>query len=579
MAEELLSGVEYFDTFAPFGSPGGPGDPWVIGVGVDALALDAHLGKDMLLIARPWEDAVEGNADLDIFAPFGALPDGWLDSEAGRATIYVAATRGRSTDNDDEPPAQYVPGRLQPLNFGWRLFDGVDPLARGGANVGVIGLIDPEGILNGLVGRTWDSTPLVLKRGARGTPFADWPVVARLRSAGLIRDMDEKQFLLRDLGWQLEGPLHGETYVGTGGVEGDGTGTAKAGVIKPWALGYCFNVEPVLLSATDQIFQWSLSSSQALTEMRHGGVAFPIDADYADYAALAAATIPSGECATCLALSLVRPNTTLEFGIRVDVVGDADTVNGHGAPLTRAAVARRIVTHRGPSLLDEASELDQPSFLRMDAYHSAPVGWFFSGDITKKAALDTVLNGVLGWSTFTPGGLLRLGWLRAPESMAPTVRITGRRDDVGKPRLVATGAPRRGTRISWQWNYGPQPDRAQLAGGVSDADAAIYAEVAQFAQALAPALASLYPTAKLVTILEAGFRDEADADLEVTRQQDIFSVVRNRYERDLQIDPLADLVGVGVAVDDDPLGAPETQLCVGINATGGSSVSTFEFFG
>ena len=61
-----------------------------------------------------------------------------------------------------------------------------------------------------------------------------------------------------------------------------------------------------------------------------------IDADYATYDDLAAATIPSGECATCLALSLVRPNLALQYDIRVDVIGDADVVNGHPGPLTRA---------------------------------------------------------------------------------------------------------------------------------------------------------------------------------------------------------------------------------------------------
>ena len=45
-----MAGVEYFDTFGPFGSLGSPGDPWVIGVGADPLALDAHLGQDLLLI-------------------------------------------------------------------------------------------------------------------------------------------------------------------------------------------------------------------------------------------------------------------------------------------------------------------------------------------------------------------------------------------------------------------------------------------------------------------------------------------------------------------------------------------------
>jgi hypothetical protein len=568
--------IEYFDTFAPFGSLGGPGDPWVIGVGADPLSLRAHLGQDLLLIAQPWADvSTEGTPDLDMFPPFGALPDGWLDGEAARTDVYVAATRGRSTDNDDEPPAQYVPGRLTPINFGTRLFDGVDPLARGGFNFGVITLIDPDGLFNGIVGYSWDNVPLIIKRGPRNTPFVDWPVVARFRSAGMLRDMDNKTIQLRDIGWQLAGPLHGETYAGTGGVEGDADLT---GSIKPWALGHCFNIEPVLLSASDQIFQWSLSSSEELTAMRHGGVDFPIDADYADYAALAAAVIPAGECATCLALSLVRPNVTLEFGIRVDVVGDADDVNGHGVPTTREAIIRRVATHRGTSLLDEFSELDQSSFQRMNAYHSAPVGWYFNGDITKQAAIDLMLSGVLGWSIFTPDGRLRLGWLNAPEGQTATLNLVGRIDDIGKPRLVATSPPRRGTRISWQWNYGPQPDRASLAGGVSDDDALLYSQEAQYAPALSPDLATLYPTAKLVTIPQAGFRDEADAMLEATRQQEIFSVVRNRYERQLQIDPFIDVMGVTFNVSDDPLNAPQLQVCVGINTTGNSSVNTLEFF-
>lgn len=571
-----MPSIEYFDTFAPFGSMGGPGDPWVIGVGADPLSLSAHLGQDLLLIAEPWVQAGgEGSPDLDMFPPFGSLPDGWLDSEQERDMIYIAATRGRSTDNDDEPPAQYVPGRLTPINFGTRLFDGVDPLTHGGFNFGVITLIDPDGVLNALLDKFWDSTPLTIKRGPRGTPFKDWPVVARFRSAGLLRDMDNKVIQTRDIGWQLAGPLHGETYLGTGGVEGS---VSLTGRIKPWALGYCFNVEPVLLSASDQIYQWSLSSSEELTDFRHGGVSFPIDADYPNYAALAAATIPGGECATCLALSLVRPNVTLEFGVRVDVIGDADDVNGHGTPLTRAAIVRRIATFRGTSLLDEASDVDQSSLQRMDAYHSAPVGWWFGADTSKQQVIDLVLSGVLGWSIFTPDGRLRVGWLSAPEEQTATVNLVGRVDDIGKPRLIATGVPRSGTRISWQWNYSPQKDRSSLAGGVSDEDANLYSQDAQFAVALAPELVVLYPTAQMVTVMQTGFHDEADATLEATRQQAIFSVVRNRYERQLQIDPFIDIMGVVINVSDDPLGAPQLQICVGLNATGNSSVSTFEFF-
>lgn len=571
-----MSSVSYFDTFPPFGSPGGPDDPWVIGVDADPLALGAHLGKDLLLIAEPLESGVEGTMDMDLFPPFGSLPDSWSTAVAERRTLYIAATTGRSTANDDEPPAQYVPGKLMPFNFGARLFEGLNPSARS-ANEGVAALIDPDGGLDGLIGRVWDGTPITIKRGARGTPFSTWPVVGRFRSAGLVRDLDTKQIQLRTLGWLLEGSLHDETYAGTGGVAG--TGVNIVGRKKPWALGYCFNIEPVLLSASDQIFQWSKTSSQELEELRHGGVIFPVNADYPTYAALAAATIPPGECATCLANSLVRPNVDLAFGIRVDVIGDADVVNGHPAPLTRAAIARRIVTSGGQNRIDDDSEIDNGAFNLMETYHSSPVGWYFDGDFTKAAALDRVLAGVLGYWRVRPDGRLTIGWLERPESMVATVTITGGKDDVGKPRLMATANPRRGTRISWRWNYAPQPDRSSLAGAVSGEDAAIYARPASYGQSLDAGIASTWPTAALVTVDFAGYRDEAPAVAEAARQQTVFSVVRRRWARDLQIDPFIDLLGSPVMVADDPLqaGGASTQLCVAIEATG-SSVQTFEFF-
>lgn len=571
--EPDLSGVEYFDTFAPFGSLGAPGDPWVIGISLGTVAFRAHLGKDLLVIAEPLEVAVVGNVDLDLFPPFGSLPDDWSSSGLERSELYIACSFGRSTKNDDIPPAQYVPGKLMPFNFGARLFDGLDPAARS-TNEGVISLIDPDGGLNDLIGRNWDSTPITIKRGGRKELFKNWEVVGRYRSAGLVRDMDQKQIQLRNPASILEGPLHGETYAGSGGVEG--TGTNITGRRKPWALGYNFNIEPVLLSTADQIFQWSLTSSQELTEFRHGGAVIPIDADYPTYAALAAAVIPSGECATCLADSLVRPNITLQFGVRVDVIGDADVVEGHPTPLTRAAIVRRILTSRGENVLDDNEDLDLTSFNAMEAFHSAPVGWYFDGEFSKAQAIDIVLKGILGWWRVRPNGLFTIGWLVAPESLPATITFT-EVEDVGKPRLVKTQQPRRGTRVSWRWNWAPQPDRASLAGSVSDDDALLYARPTSYGQSLSAAVASTHPTSQLVSMDMAGFRDEEDAAAEADRQMSIYGVERNRWARDLQIDPFADILGAGVRFEQDPIDASgSTQMLVAIEATG-SSVQTVEF--
>lgn len=531
----------------------------VIGFGVPLPALNRHLGKDLLLSAEPF--------DLEQDPP-------------ARETIYVAATHGRSTANDDVPPAQYVPGRLKPFNFGARLFEGVNPLQRPGANEGVVGLTDPDDELRVLSDKIWDGTPLTLRRGPRGdyrtSLFKEWTIMGRYRGAGLVRDLDEKQIRLRDNGWPLSGPLHGQTFAGTGGLEGTADVTGR---IKPWALGHNFQIEPVLLSPADQIFQWSLGRSRELRAFRHGGVNITIGADYPTYEALAAATIPSGTCATCMAFSLVRPNLSLEKGVRVDVVGDSEIVNGHECPRTRASIIRRIATARGENTLDEATQIDFGHFERMEDQHAAPVGWYFDGNITKADAIDRCLAGILGWWRVKPDGRLAIGWVEAPELVSPAVILSAPTTDVGKPRLIATALPRRGTRITWRWNYARYSDRAALAGSVSDANAAIYVQQTSYAQNLSESVSTLWPTAELVTVDEAGFRDEVDAIAEAARQQAIFSVERKRWARELQVDPFIDLLGLGFRFEDDPLqgGSDTAQLCVAIEAVG-TSIQTLEFF-
>lgn len=574
----MSGAIQYLDTFAPAGSLGGPGDPWVIGIGIDPLALDAHLDQDLLLIAEPWGPGNEGSAALDLFPVAGSLPGGWSTTVAARQTVYVAATHGRSTADDDEPPSEHVPGRLMQPTYSQRLFEGVDPFARAGFDFGVLRMTDPDGRLNGLIGRNWDSTPLTLKRGPRDAPFKDYSVAFRGRSAGLIRGLDEKQFRLRNVGWQLDAPLHGEAFAGTGGLEGV---ARLAGTLKPWAFGYCRNVKPARLTDDDSIhiYQWSLSSSQACQRFLHGGVPLTLNVDHPDYASLAAATIPSGHYDTCLAHSLARPNIILQYEVRVDVIGDADVVDGHPAPLTRASIARRIATHRGANSLDDASEIDASSFQRMEAYHSAPVGWFFGEPTTKAAALDRVLRAVLGFARVRPDGRLAVGWVEAPEFKTPAVTFDYGRHGMGKPELLDTAPPRRGTRMAWSVNCAPL-DRASLEGlAVTAAEAAILAQPARYAQVLEPTVGSLYPTAPLVTVDDTGFRDEADAGREGARHQRIFRVERYRWAWPMQVDPLIDLIGSAAALTGAPevVGEGRALLCVGIEATG-TSVSSFAFF-
>ncbi|MDP2377790.1 hypothetical protein [Reyranella sp.] len=573
-----MAQIEYVDFFPPLGQFGGPNQPWPLSAGVDPINLGGHRDQDYLLIAEP-VDPTSGLL-LGLFGPLGDQPypdDGDWGWKGVRVTEYVACTTPRSSAPDDTPANTYVNGRLPSApNFGSALFDGVNPMAPARPTVGEIALLDPDGELDRLLAYIWDGAPLTLKRGARGTPFSTWETAARFTAKAFVPDLNSKRIALRDLGWQLQGPLHTEYYAGTGGLEGD---AGRSGVPKPWALGYCFHAEPVLINAAAQILQFHFGSSQAVLALKHGGVALPFHEDYATYELLAAASIPSGWYGTCLAHSLVRPNVDLEYGIRVDVIGDADVVYGHPGPTTRASIVRRIATSRGLNRLDDAAQIDIEAFNRVDIRHAAPVGWYFSSPVSKADALDIVMAGILGYWRIRPDGRLTVGFVESPV-IGSSLVFEYKSEGMGEPRKVATAPPRAGTNMSWRFNYGPQ-GRGDLAPGVDAETAAILEQPARYASSRSPEVAAAFPTAPIVTVENSGFWNEVDAIVEGNRQQGILCVERSRWQWEMQIDPYVDVLGsVGTLLNFNRLGFGPAKplLSVGID-TLGTNETTFDWWG
>lgn len=573
-----MATVETRRSWPPFGQLGGPGQrAWVLSVGVDPLDLRSHRGKDLLLIAQPGTSA--GGYNLGIFGPFGSrpYPEGGSWSWSGASTtLYVAATTGRSSSNTDTPASTFVPGRLAPsLNFGQSLFTGADPTRVSGPAQGQVVLIDPDDKLEYLLDYIWDGAPLIVKRGDRGTPFSTWETVGRFNAAAILSDLDQKRIVMRDLGWQLSGPLHAEYYHGTGGLDGDAT---LNGRWKPYAVGYCWNTEPALISTTSQIFQSSFTPITSVIAFRHGGVALPFSADYATYDALAAATIPAGYYATCLAQGLTRPNVTLQYGVRVDLCGDATTAYGHSAPTTRAAIARRIATAYGPNRVDDNAQIDGTAFSTVEARHSALCGWYWSDIVSKADALNEVMAGILGWWRVRSDGVLTVGYLDDP-ARGSILNIPYKSNGMSRPRVVATMTPRAGTLVSWRRNYGTQ-GRSELAPSVSDSDAALYAQAARYAQALSPHISARYPTAQIVPI-SGNFWNEADAIVEAGRQQGLLEVERKRWQWEMTIDPYLDFLGKGATLTGFNrlrAGPSLPLICVSMD-TPGTDTTTFDWWG
>ena len=565
----------------PFGAvPRDEPRAFLLEAGVDAQQLGAHEGKAYLLVATPFDAALELDLPGPPF-PFGGVPRRTPRAttlQGTTATIYPAATgnAARSTANDDEPAAQWVPGKLSgAFNYELALFVAEGPTwGSGGGTLGILELTDPDGELDDLRTLGWDGAPIEIRRGEPDAYFSTYSTVAKLSAAGIRFDLRRKEILLRDLSWQLsQAELHGERYGGTGGADGDAT---LKGRIKPIAFGEVFNIPPVQINATGLIYQVSCTSVLAIDAVKDGGNDLTPGSDYATYAELAAATVASGHYATCKALGLFRLGSAPVYAITADVRGDNDSRNGLTYPETRAQIARRIATGRGNIRLRDPQDLDGATFSVLDQWQPATVGRYWDAEITKAEALSELMVGCCGWWSIGLDGRLAIGQVEDPALAAASLTLDFDGDNgadvrVDAPSMTNWQPPRRSTLMGWQRNYTPL-SVTQIAGVVSQSDAAILQAQGQLATSNSLWVQSSYPSSPVVQI-DGGFAAEADAQLEADRQRRLFGQVREVFELPVVMDPFAPVVGRVVAIANANrlgLGALTKAWCFGVavNANG-----------
>ncbi len=158
-----------------------------------------------------------------------------------------------------------------------------------------------------------------------------------------------------------------QTYAGTTGAEGPADLKNRA---KPLVIGWAQNVEPVLINATDSVYQFSaygpIEAVNTLYERGAAnlGTAF---ADYANYAALVAATIPPGRYATCLAEGMIRLGAPAYGVITADI-------KGHRVGLTTPRLTGQIISALASIAGVSSSLLLTSSLDAMDANKPYPIG-------------------------------------------------------------------------------------------------------------------------------------------------------------------------------------------------------------
>jgi hypothetical protein len=313
-----------------------------------------------------------------------------------------AATEEFATRDTDSLPNTSFSGTLEtPIRFHRAIIDGSKI---GGMSSGYADIVinNPSGEYDAYA-NTLDGAVIVVKYGQHGSSYDSFVTLCNSIVDGAATiDEDTLTLHLYDDNKRLEIPAQPNVYGGTGGIDGDANVKSKR---KPVLLGRASNLSPPLIDAANLVYQFHDGPCFFLHYVFDRGVTLSANAtpDYANYAALIAATVTPGCFATCLALGIFRlgakPDGTVtctaQSSYSNGLVAGLPTVGGFFADTARCV--HYLLTISTANIV-----VDFGSVISTSAAQPAEIGYWIGPDDNKtlRQAIDDLMNGVLGWAGF-----------------------------------------------------------------------------------------------------------------------------------------------------------------------------------
>ena len=354
----------------------------------------------------PWINAIA-------MMPIATLPDG-EEASSGITPIYFSDRSWVSKPTDTLPNIFFDGRAVEPLSIDRAM--PIDPTGdrRVAVNVGAIDLVNTDGALDAAVRNfSIDARQVIVKFGRRTDPYGNFGTIFSGVGVEWQANDSSVRIEIRDSTFLLNVPLQTVLYGGTGGSDGTSANIGKA---IPHLYGKCRNITPVQFDPTNLVWQFHDRLVLAVDAVRDQGVALTFDADYPNYAALIAASIPAGRYATCLAKGMVRTASN-PVQLTLDARGDATG----GYVDNTADVVKRILIDRGSI---PSGKLNLGSFSSISQSVPGVVGIYFGGGQvpTVAEAVSSLMGGIAGWWGANRSGLLTIGRLSQPST--PSYNLT-----------------------------------------------------------------------------------------------------------------------------------------------------------
>jgi hypothetical protein len=434
-----------------------------------------------LLVVNPFDTSLTYTSATPP-AAFGELAFG--DSSdttiTGNETArYFSDIGYTSTPTDVPPNTDFAPRLTRSINFESAMFKDGNYASGAIPSVGEIVLTNADGGLDAdLDGLAWDGRAVTLYQGDPTAAFSTFTqIYTGIIDALEWQDGGDVTIRLRDAASVFDRPIQTNRYTGTGGLDGD---AALAGLPRPLCYGYARNIAPVLINATNLVYQVHDGAVGVIAAVRDAGSALTAGSDYPTYADLIAATVAGGTYATCLALGLFRLGGSPVGRITADVSGAtaAETSASATARTTQldTLVGYLVQTKLGENNFAAADVVTRSSGINGldNTLETFPVALYVgTEEATVGAALSQLCDGMIGFYTIDPDGTFAFGQVAPPldtDSVVDsftTLDILGpvTRRDVRPLALLSLGYHK-------MWTVQQASD---LASGISDANRQAYA--------------------------------------------------------------------------------------------------------
>ena len=356
---------------------------------------------------------------------------------------------------------QFIKGDMQTsYSITTKAFNGDEPNGTGSTSAGILKLSNLCGEYDDLSCYTWGGRDISICLGRKCYQQDEYVEIFKGKFQGIQFNDNEITFNLRDNSEKFNNlNVQENKYDGSGDLNGNIDVENKP---RPLCYGLCYNVSPVLIDASRQIYQVHDGEIDSVLEVRDKGIPLTFSSNVTN---ILTATPSLGGYAVDLQNGYIRLGGQPAGQITMDVqghVGSSGWINN-----TVDIITDLVSTRLGQCNLTYPDDFDTATFARVLAQHAYTIGIYIDSDRTIASILSEIMSSANGYWGFNRQGQLEIGLIR-PVDIDDTDFCLNECDIVNKSfgRLSSPSASWR-RNVNYARNWTPQNEN-DLAFGISD---------------------------------------------------------------------------------------------------------------